>query len=385
VVIVGGGYAGAALAKQYDAAMRKNKNLNLEVTLVDEKKYFQSFINVPFFWQQPDKANLGMKDHTSYLNASGKIQVVASKAKSITAVEVECEDGTIIKDFDALVIATGSRYNQQLIQQTINPSTTEKASIIVHGNQIPHVIQYKDAVASAERITFLGGGVTTIEILNALLSKYPKKHYTVVTSSDRLIPNRDVKVHVHQLARFTKLYKNNVEILFNERVTSIDHNELTLATSGKKIKSDVVFLCFGFTPNTEPIAAGAQKDAQNEIPLNSNNKFITVNKNLQTVKYPHVFAIGDVADTGVERRMMVIYDQLPVLTANLAAVLQNNAAKLQVYKAFGDKAQAKPALIIGNGPSFSTLASPNDGFVYGSFIFGIMKGLVEKFVVMNYV
>ncbi|KAK6196942.1 hypothetical protein LQW54_011027 [Pestalotiopsis sp. IQ-011] len=92
--------------------------------------------------------------------------------------------------------------------------------------------------------------------------------------------------------------------------------------NGTKLSADVIVPAVGQTPNTQ-FLSGLDVSSEDSL-INPNNRFIRVKPTLQLAdpKYPNIFAVGDVADSGAHKAARPGGAQAAVLARNLVAMIE---------------------------------------------------------------
>jgi NADH:ubiquinone reductase (H+-translocating) len=303
VVIIGGGFAGIAIAK-------KLRNQNLQVVLIDKHNYhnFQ-----PLMYQV---ATGGLEAGSIAYPIRKIFQNTPDFYFRLTSVkEIDAVNNKILSDigdlnYDYLVIATGSKTNffgnkeierNAMSMKTIPQSLNIRSLILENFEQ---AVLTKDEVERNALINFVlvGAGPTGVELAGALaemkraiLQKdYPdldinKMEINLVQSGDRILNTMSEKSSKHAEEFLVHL---GVKIHKNVRVTNYDGR--TISTN-----SDV-----SFETATVIWTAGVQGAAIAGLDAKSlvdKVERIRVNHYNQVVGYQNIFAIGDIASMETEK------------------------------------------------------------------------------------
>jgi NADH dehydrogenase len=297
VVIIGGGFAGLAMAK-------KLKNKNVQVVLLDKHNYhtFQ-----PLLYQV---ATGGLEAGSIAYPIRKVIQEYNDFYFRLTSVkEIDTQNQKIISEigdlhYDYLVIATGSKTNyfgnkeierNAMSMKTIPQSLNIRSLILENFEQ---AVLTRDEADRNALINFVlvGAGPTGVELAGALaemkraiLQKdYPdldvsKMGIHLIQSGDRVLNTMSEK---SSTAAEKFLVDLGVTVWKNVRVTNYDGRTITT-------NSDVTF-------ETAPVSwtAGVQGAAIAGLDAKSlveKVERIRVNQFNQVVGYENIFAIGDIA------------------------------------------------------------------------------------------
>ena len=303
VVIIGGGFAGIALAK-------KLRNKNVQVVLLDKHNYhtFQ-----PLLYQV---ATGGLEAGSIAYPIRKVIQEYDDFYFRLTSVkEIDTVNQKVIAEigdlsYDYLVIATGSKTNyfgnkeierNSMSMKTIPQSLNIRSLILENFEQ---AVLTKDVADRNTLINFVlvGGGPTGVELAGALaemkkaiLQKdYPdldidKMEINLVQSGDRILNTMSEK----SSAEAEKFLKNlGVTIWKNVRVTNYDGRTIT-TNSDLTFETATVIWTAGVQG---AIIAGLDGKS-----LVENVKRIRVNEFNQVVGYDNIFAVGDIAAMETEQ------------------------------------------------------------------------------------
>ena len=297
IVIIGGGFAGIALAKQL-------KNKKVQVVLLDQHNYhnFQ-----PLLYQV---ATGGLEAGSIAYPIRKVIQEYDDFYFRLTSVqEIDTTHKKIIAEigeltYDYLVIATGSKTNffgnkeikrNSMSMKTIPQALNIRSFILENFEQ---AVLTTDVVDQNSLINFVlvGGGPTGVELAGALaemkkaiLQKdYPdldisKMQINLIQSGDRILNTMSDK---SSAAAEQFLVNLGVKIWKNVRVTNYDGRTITT-------NSDLVFdtATVIWTAGVQgAVVAGLNADA-----LVERIERIRVNEFSQVKGYTDIFAIGDIA------------------------------------------------------------------------------------------
>jgi NADH:ubiquinone reductase (H+-translocating) len=347
IVIVGGGFAGIALAKQL-------RNKNVQVVLIDKHNYhtFQ-----PLLYQV---ATGGLEAGSIAYPIRKVIQEYKDFYFRLTqVVEIDNEKKTIITEigdlnYDYLVIATGSKTNyfgnkeierNSMAMKTIPQSLNIRSLILENFEQ---AVLTTDVTEKNSLINFVlvGGGPTGVELAGALaemkkaiLQKdYPdldidKMQINLVQSGDRILNTMSEKSSAHAEKFLQGL---GVKIWKNVRVTNYDGRTITTNTDLTFDTATVIW-----TAGVQGAAiAGLNADS-----LVERVERIRVNQFNQVKGYENIFAIGDIASMETEKwpqghPMMAqpALQQGKLLGENIIKLINNKPLKPFEYKDLGSMA-----------------------------------------------
>lgn len=297
IVIVGGGFAGIALAK-------KLKNQQVQVVLLDKHNYhtFQ-----PLLYQV---ATGGLEAGSIAYPIRKVVQEYKNFYFRLCHVnEIDTKNNKIIADigelsFDYLVIATGSKTNyfgnkeierNSIAMKTI-PQSLNIRSLILENFEQALITDDENERNSLINFVLVGGGPTGVELAgalaemkNAILQKdYPdldisRMQINLIQSGDRILNTMSEK---SSAAAEKYLHHLGVNVLKNIRVTSYD---------GKTISTNTSLVLETATLIWTAGVQGAMLNGLDASSLVEKVERIKVNEFSQVAGYSTIFAIGDIA------------------------------------------------------------------------------------------
>ncbi|MDV7187209.1 NAD(P)/FAD-dependent oxidoreductase [Lutibacter sp. TH_r2] len=347
VVIIGGGFAGLAVAKEL-------KNLELQVVLLDKHNYhtFQPLLyQVATGGLEPDSIAFPLRktinDLENYFFRLTKvIEVLPEKNKVNTTI------GTL--EYDYLVIATGSETNY-FGNKNIEKYGMEMKSIPQSLNIRSLIIEnFEEALLETDlekrkalmNFVIVGGGPTGVELAGALAEMkkgiLPKDYpdldirtmqINVIQSSNRLLKGMSKKAS-EKAEDF--LIKLGVNVWKNLRV--LDYDGLNVKTNGEdQFKAVTLIWAAG-------VKGATIKGLKEECIIDRPCRF-KVDEFSRVNECENIFAIGDVASMESEKypyghSMMAqpAIQQGKHLAKNIIKIIENKEIKPFVYKDKGSMA-----------------------------------------------
>ena len=299
VVVLGAGFGGLTAAKKMAGFAN--------VTIVDRHN-FQTFLPLLY---QVSTAGLAA-DHVAH-PIRGALRKTDVQFQMGSPVSIDHEkksltlDNKQVLDFDYLVVALGSANTDfgipgvtehALGMKSVHEATTIRAKVMRSFEEL--CSNQNDSVFS---ISVIGGGPTGVEMAGAFaeLVRGPLKNdqeraakriqINLIEAGPRVLPMFSEKLSHHAKADLEKL---DVKVYINTAVKEIKEDSIQ-TQDGKTIESAITIWAAGV--RGEPAASILN------LPLV--NTRIDVEKTLQVKKYPHIFAIGDVAGfTGKDGRFL---------------------------------------------------------------------------------
>ncbi|KAK4100411.1 FAD/NAD(P)-binding domain-containing protein [Parathielavia hyrcaniae] len=238
--------------------------------------------------------------------------------------------GTKTIPFDYLIVATGTRLAA--------PGT-------MPGDDKPPSVRYLQGhqarVRSARSVAIVGGGAVGVQMACDLKEAYPSKTVTLVHSRDRLLPAYHEALSNLVRARFREL---GVQLVTGSRVVvppggfqDIDDSDngngqasTTLhLQDGRTLSAEMVIQATGQTPNNQFLLGLSSADntgmePSSAVVVNARNGFVHVRPTMQfaDARYPHLFAVGDIADSGAHKAARPGMAQAAVAARNVASLIR---------------------------------------------------------------
>ncbi|MDI2130439.1 NAD(P)/FAD-dependent oxidoreductase [Yinghuangia seranimata] len=292
VAVVGGGYAGAAVAKALDA--------ETDVVLVEPKDGFVQAAASLRALVRPDWAHNAFFPYDRLLRRG---TVVHERAVSVDPDGVTLASGTRI-DADYVVLATGSAY-----PYPAKPATGSTADALAQLHRT-----HKE-LANAERVLLLGAGPVGLELAGEIKAVWPDKHVTVVDRRGELLPGflPAVREELHR-----QLDDLGVELRLNTTLSAPPATEpgragaFTVDTDGGPLTADIWFRCHGVQVTSDYLAGGleAARTASGQV---------RVTEHLAVEGHSHIYAIGDLTDLAEAKMAGYAMQHADVVARNILA------------------------------------------------------------------
>lgn len=160
---------------------------------------------------------------------------------------------------------------------------------------IEWLANYGDEIKKAKRVIIVGGGALGIQYATDIKETTPDVEVTLLHSREQLLPVYHPEVHDVVIQRFKELginYSLGDRVLtWPENPGFVDGKTKTVVTEkGATYEGDIVLACTGPRPHVEFIAA-LNPEAVAETGR------LRVDEHLAIQGLPHIYAIGDAADT----------------------------------------------------------------------------------------
>ena len=342
IAIVGGGYAGYALAHQMDA--------KADVTLIDAREAFVHNVAAIRAIVEPSLREQILFPYDGLLKRG---RFVRGRAQAIDAMGVTLADGRRI-DADFIVIATGSHY-----AAPFKPGDDEASSIV------GVLAETGKAVAAASHVVIVGAGAVGVELAGEIKCVHPGKQVSLVSSGAQLFPTYRQSLHDSMAGKLRAL---GVALHLGDGASALGQTDrpftgdVTLA-SGKQL-SGLIIPAIGARIADSPAFAlsGAERRANGQL---------AVDPWLRPSSLPNVFAIGDLAATGDGMTVVATSRQAPWLARTLLQIASGESIEtLKPYKPW-----PLPPILLPLGPKRGASVLPlGTGLVVGDWMTSAIKG-----------
>jgi len=294
VVIIGGGFAGLQMIKQFDTE-------KFQIVLIDKNNYHQF---QPLYYQVAtcglEATSIGFSFRKSF-QGKKNVHFRLCEALSVDSEHNHLETTIGMIDYDYLVIATGTYTNffgKKELEETTMSLKTISESIYIRNRILKSfetAINSHDPEEQEKLLNFVivGGGAAGVELAGALseLKRYilPKDYHGfdffrmkiyLIDATDRLLNMLSARSS-EKAARY--LTKMGVEILLNATVKDYSDEKVELS-NGTTIPSSNVFWVAGVVGNS---LKGLEKNVY------SHGNRMLVNEYNQVEGYTTIFAVGD--------------------------------------------------------------------------------------------
>lgn len=343
IAIIGGGYAGYALARHIDA--------HVDMTLIEAREAFVH--NVAAIRAVTDPA-LMQSIILPYDRLLKRGHVVRGRAVAVEAHAVTLADRSSVAA-DIIVIATGSHYAAPFKPQ--GDSAAEFAAVLAAA---------ADQVRDNDHIVTVGAGAVGVELAVETKAAYPHKRVSLVSGIGRMFPGYPQKLHD---ALAAKLSKSGVELYLGDAVTDLAQGDkpyvgrVTLH-SGTKLEGLIVpAIGTKIADGPGHLLPGVTKRPNGQL---------AVDGWLRPSSLPNVFAMGDLIDTGEGMTVVATTRQAPWLAKTIRRLANGKALDtLPTYKPW-----PMPPILLPLGPAngASVLPLSRQGTVVGDWITSMIKG-----------
>ncbi|KAL4941680.1 hypothetical protein BDV06DRAFT_193981 [Aspergillus oleicola] len=332
IIVVGGSYVGKSTAQE----LARNLPASHRVLLIEPHSHFHHLFAFPRFAILPGHEHKAFIPYTHLFSsvsnsahAPTRHSVIQARVLSIAPNHVNldkawAESSSTTIPFEYLVLATGTR-----LSEPAGMSDDDKVS------SVAYLRRHQDQIKSAKSILIAGGGAVGVQMATDLKEIYPEKSVTVVQSRERLMPQYHERLDGIIRGRFGEL---GVKFITGSRIKVPESGFPSTTpftvrtTTGSELpgKYDFVILATGQTPNNDLINSLPISPSNTTGSLiNPSNGFIRIKPTMQFADeaYPHLFAVGDIADTGLRKAARPGNAQAQTVVKNIMALVEGQQAR----------------------------------------------------------
>jgi apoptosis-inducing factor 2 len=296
VVVIGGGYGGAAVAKTLDS--------EADVILIDPRDAFVNAAGSLRALAQPDWAgNMFFPFDTMFTRAT----VIRDRAVSVDPGGVTLASGQRV-EADYVVLASGSSYAYPA--KPTADSTSEALDDLRRTHK---------ELASAERVLILGAGPVGLELAGEIKEVWPHKHVTILDPAEQLLPAflPEMRQDLHR-----QLDELDIQLRLDTGLTAPPTTEpghaatfTVTTTGGEEITADIWFRAHGVHVNSDYLADG-------RLTTRTPQRQVRVTETLNVHGHDHVYAIGDITDLAEAKMAGYAMAHAEVVAQNITAQLR---------------------------------------------------------------
>ncbi|KAJ7115551.1 hypothetical protein C8R43DRAFT_1038784 [Mycena crocata] len=309
VVVIGGSFGGMQLAKRLSETLPTG----YKVVLIEKNSHLN------FSWVFPRFAVVPGHEDKAFIPYDGVARRAPAgiwchaheEVTELTATEVRLASGEVI-EYAFLAIATGC---------TGPVPGKVRSTDALEGAAELRTVQKN--IGKAARIAVVGGGAVGIEIAADIKGFFPDKDVTLFHSRSQLLPTFGRRLHEYTASAFEKL---GIRVVYQERPQILPGLQ-SLQTSTGVEEFDLIIPCTGQRPNSALL-----KDLAPDA-ISKETQHILVQPTLQIRdsedRVPHIFAFGDVAETGGPKMARAAQFQAEIVLANILAMIQRRTPSTQ--------------------------------------------------------
>ena len=348
IAILGGGFAGIAVAQRLESLLRQDR---AEIVLISRENFSL------FTPMLPEVSSGGLDVNNVATPIRSQLHKTQFILADVTNIDVAKNDVTFVHtltgetetlEYDQLVIAVGSTISTfnlpGVAERVFALKTLEDAGIL--RNRIVYLLELADSLTDpVERaklltVVVVGGGFTGVEaagefveLFHSVVRYYPtiklsEIRLVLIEGGPVLLPGLPEKMGTYSLKNLRKL---KVEVITGDAVAGADDCGIILQ-SGKRIDTATIVWSAGVKPS--PLVA------KTNLPLTRHGALI-VGQDFRVQGTQNVWALGDCAaipdgegGTYPQTAQHAIREG-PVLAQNIAAVLRGRPTKPFRFRSLG--------------------------------------------------
>ncbi|KAL4763449.1 uncharacterized protein BDW70DRAFT_131758 [Aspergillus foveolatus] len=319
IIVVGGSYVGKTTAQELARVVPNTHR----VLLIEPHSHFHHLFAFPRFAILPGHEHKAFIPYTSLFSSAPNPTdhaVVQARVLSVQPHHVNLDRewyGSGKIPFEYLVVATGTR-----LSEPAGMRDNDKAS------SVAYLQKHQEDIKKSNSILIAGGGAVGVQMATDLKEYYPAKEVTLVQSRPHLMPQYHPRLHELIKKRFDEL---GIKFITGSRVkvppSGFPHTTpfTVQLTDGTVLPSqyDFVILATGQTPNNDLLSDLPSSSPSSGL-LNPSNGFVRIRPTMQFLddKYPHLFAVGDIADTGLRKAARPGAAQAATVVKNILAMIE---------------------------------------------------------------
>ncbi|WP_026820937.1 FAD-dependent oxidoreductase [Arthrobacter castelli] len=342
VLVVGGGYGGAAAAKALDDVA--------DVVLVEPRDRFVHNVAALRALVDPDWVEAIFLPYSELLTRG---RVIQGRVTSTDGETVVLESGQRFTP-DYLVLASGSGY-----------PFPAKVNIEHNRDAVATMRTTHASLAESKRILLLGAGPVGLELAGEIKAAWPEKEITIVDRGQDIItgglPDEFRAELRGQLAALDIELVLGTSLATQPPTGPGELGAFTVPThSGRDVDADIWFRCYGVIPNSAYLS-GSLARARRE------SGHIEVTDDLRVAGHSRVFAIGDLTALPESKMAKAAGAHAEHVADNIRRLLDDPSSSLAGY------APAPASISLPLGPAGGASYAPGVG-VLGPKETAEMKG-----------
>lgn len=330
VVVVGGGYGGATLAKRLDDVA--------DVVLVEPK---DAFVHASAALRAVVDPQWQERVFFPYDALLRRGRVVHDWARHVAPGRVQLSPFESI-DADYLVLATGTAY-------PFPAKFLENEAEVAQAR----LARLREDLARCERVLLVGGGPVGLELAGELTSAFGDLRVVVVDMADDVLTAGDYLPELRAAVR-GELESRGVEMVTGAPLAFLPpvdvgmYAPFTVETTARvPLEAQMWFRCYGARPQTgyldEELAAARRHDGH-----------LRVTEHLTVVGQDRVFAIGDITDVPESKRASAAIEHADVVARNITDLLEGRRPSAR-YRAAAER------IVLPLGPDGGASQLEEDG------------------------
>ena len=312
VVVVGGGYGGASVAKRLDDVA--------DVVLVEPK---DAFVHATAALRAAVDVDWQSRVFFPYDALLTRGRIVHDWARRVSPTRVQLSPFESIAA-DYVVLATGTAYPfpAKFLENEVDVATARLARM-------------REDLARCEHVLLVGGGPVGLELAGELTSAFPHLAVTVVDVAEDVLTGGDFLPELRTAVR-DQLEARGVRMItgaplaFLPPVDVGTYAPFAVETTARvPIEAQMWFRCYGSRPQTgyldEELAAARRPDGR-----------LRVTEALTVVGQDRVFAVGDITDVPESKRASAAFEHAAVVAQNVTDLIEGRRPSAR-YRAAAER------------------------------------------------
>ncbi|KAJ9122233.1 hypothetical protein QFC22_001652 [Naganishia vaughanmartiniae] len=306
VIVVGGSYVGSGAATKLASSLPEGYRPRFAIVPTHEHKAFIPYTRIFNTPTIPDP----------YIHSVIRARALSVQPDNKIVLDREWKGETVVP-FEYLVVATGT--------QLPSPGSMQGEE---KTDGVGFFKTYQAGVQRAKDVVIVGGGAVGVQMALDLKEVHPEKNVTLVHSREHVMNRFDTRLHDIVAKRCEEL---GVKLVTGQRVqvpaggypTDGSATKVVLA-NGTEIPTQLVILATGQIPNNHLLRELDSSSTPSGQIINPSNGYLRVRPTLQLQHpgYGHIFALGDIADTGAPKAARPGMAQQDVVVQNIAALVK---------------------------------------------------------------
>lgn len=298
VVVIGGGYGGAAVAKALDDVA--------DVVLVEPK---DAFVHAAGALRAAVDASWEDRLFFPYDKLLVRGRVVREYAQRVSPTRVQFSADRSV-DADYVVLATGTAYPF--------PAKFVESDAWVAKARLARL---RAALATADRALLVGAGPVGLELAGELVAAFPGLGITIVDQAEDALTTGDYLPELRSAIR-SQLEARGVVFELGSPLGSLPPHDVGVlgpftvqTTAGRTIDAQIWFRCYGNLPVTDYLG-GELADTR------GGDGELAVTPTLNVRGFTTVFAVGDITDIAETKRASAAQAHARVVAANIRSLIE---------------------------------------------------------------
>ncbi|KAF8988332.1 FAD/NAD(P)-binding domain-containing protein [Hymenopellis radicata] len=315
IVVVGGSYVGTRMAEVLALAVHETH----QIVVIEKNTHFQHLFAFPRFSVVSDLEHRAFipYDNAFHVCPPGSVTFVSGIAEKIIPGEVCLQSGERIP-YEFLIFATGTGTPGPSV-----PATKPEGMRRLQTSQ--------KEMRRAKHVIVVGGGAYGVQVATDLKELEPTKKVTLIHSRPKLMNRFHPGLHDIVMKRCADL---GIDVITGQRIRIPEDgfpndgtDFLVTLADGSEVSTDYVFQCNGANPLSEPLLSLSPQS------VDPKTKFVLVKPTLQIIdeRFPKVFSMGDVAETGAHKAARPAYFQADVVVNNIQKLIAKSGEELERY------------------------------------------------------